>query len=267
MRYRIAPWIVFFAASVVSGLMTGYLTWKAVASLALFSSTVYAAKTFHQYRALRVLLLVATTGIMTLALSMHKFPGFANPALAENMRFSSDAPATTLHTNFDMISAGLILMALFCNPVHGLTQWKHLLRRTAPIAAVTLVIVFSCAVGMGYVRFNVKVTSYTAIFLITNLLFTCVAEEAFFRGFMQEQLMRGMSGWRAGITVATAISAALFGVSHASGGFLLVLLATIAGLGYAYAYLSTRRVEAAILTHFLLNAVHFVAFTYPNLVE
>jgi membrane protease YdiL (CAAX protease family) len=48
---------------------------------------------------------------------------------------------------------------------------------------------------------------------------------------------------------------------------MLVLFATLAGLGYAAAYLRSGRIEGAILTHFALNAVHFVAFTYPALVR
>jgi membrane protease YdiL (CAAX protease family) len=39
----------------------------------------------------------------------------------------------------------------------------------------------------------------------------------------------------------------------------------VAGLHYAAAYLVTRRIEGAILTHFALNATHFLAFTYPGL--
>jgi membrane protease YdiL (CAAX protease family) len=70
--------------------------------------------------------------------------------------------------------------------------------------------------------------------------FTCVTEEAFFRGFLLAQLARGWSGSRYG-------------------------LAAVAGFGYAMAYLRTGRIEAAILTHFALNALHFLAFTYPGL--
>ena len=61
-----------------------------------------------------------------------------------------------------------------------------------------------------------------------------------------------------------AIAALLFGIAHAKGGPLLIVLASIAGVGYGYAYLSSKRIEAAILTHFALNALHFVAFTYPR---
>jgi len=92
-----------------------------------------------------------------------------------------------------------------------------------------------------------------------------VTEEAFFRGFIQENLQRLLS--RIGITshIAVFISAALFGLAHAHGGSTLVLLATIAGIGYGYAYRLTGRLEAAICTHFCLNAIHFIFFSYPSL--
>jgi membrane protease YdiL (CAAX protease family) len=44
-----------------------------------------------------------------------------------------------------------------------------------------------------------------------------------------------------------------------------VLLATIAGTGYGLAYQRSGRVEMAILTHFAVNATHFLLFTYPAL--
>ena len=59
--------------------------------------------------------------------------------------------------------------------------------------------------------------------------------------------------------------AVLFGLAHAAGGPLLVLLAALAGAGYSLAYAATRRIESAVLAHFVLNAVHFVGFSYPHL--
>lgn len=45
-----------------------------------------------------------------------------------------------------------------------------------------------------------------------------------------------------------------------------VALATVAGAGYGWAYQRAGgRIEASILTHFALNAVHFFFFTYPAL--
>jgi len=43
------------------------------------------------------------------------------------------------------------------------------------------------------------------------------------------------------------------------------VLSTVAGLGYGWVYQRTGRIEASILTHFALNLVHFLLFTYPAL--
>lgn len=265
-RYSIPSWAALFVTAIIGGLVQGYLAWQAIPVLALFALIAYAATIPTTNRIVRIALLLAT-GYMALAMSQHKFAGFVQASLADNVRFSSDAPPMTHHASFDMISAGLILMAMFCNPAEKLAEWKDALRSVAPIIIGTLVIVLGIALVIGYVHWDFKLSSYTPIFLATNLLFTCVTEEAFFRGFMQEQLTRAMSGWRAGPLLALSVSALLFGIAHVKGGPLFVLLAAIAGLNYGYAYLKTRRIEASILTHFSLNAVHFIAFTYPNIIK
>jgi hypothetical protein len=142
-----------------------------------------------------------------------------------------------------------------------------MLRRTLPVLAATLVVVLGCGVLLGVVRPDVKWLPATPWFLVNNLLFTCVTEEAFFRGFLLAGLARGIGERRAGVALAVVVSTLLFGLAHAPGGPLLVVFATLAGFGYAAAYLRSGRIEGAILTHFALNAVHFVAFTYPALMR
>ena len=93
---------------------------------------------------------------------------------------------------------------------------------------------------------------------MTNLFFTCVAEEAFFRGFLQRELGRALVGFGGGQPLAVGGSAALFGLAHWAGGWSYVLLAALAGLGYALAFRASGRIEMAILAHFGLNAVHFL---------
>ncbi len=92
-----------------------------------------------------------------------------------------------------------------------------------------------------------------------------LAEEAFFRGFLQREVEHALDGRPHAAAIAVAASAILFGLAHAAGGWHYVLLATLAGTGYAMAYQRTGRVEAAILTHFAVNATHFLLFTYPTL--
>ena len=43
------------------------------------------------------------------------------------------------------------------------------------------------------------------------------------------------------------------------------LLAGLSGAGYAVVFQRTARLEMAALTHFTVNAVHFLLFTYPAL--
>jgi uncharacterized protein len=100
---------------------------------------------------------------------------------------------------------------------------------------------------------------------VTNLLFVCVAEEAFFRGLIQDRLGKSLSGIRFGTMISIACSAVLFGAAHLGGGAVYAGIAMLAGLGYACSYAIVKRIEAPILVHFGLNAVHFIVFTYPRI--
>lgn len=198
-------------------------------------------------------------------LALHRVPGFFNPVVAEGIVFSSGAPPLSLRLNLDTAIAGIVLMGVFCKPLRDAEAWRSMLQRVWPVPLATLAVVLGIGWGLGYVRADLKWTAYSAFFLLSNLLITCVTEEAFFRGFLLAGFARLLERWKAGTAIALVLSAVLFGMAHARGGLPLVLLAAIAGLFYGGAYLRTRRIEGAILTHFTLNAVHFIAFTYPAL--
>jgi membrane protease YdiL (CAAX protease family) len=139
---------------------------------------------------------------------------------------------------------------------------------TIALACVaTAALSIGVAMAAGYVRFEPKWDATAPAFLVANLLFTCVAEEVLTRGVIQEGLIR-LAGrrrhpaWR---WLAIAVSTIVFGLAHAGGGAIWMLVATIAGLGYALVYARTRTIEGAILVHFAVNAAHFIGFTYPRL--
>ena len=93
-----------------------------------------------------------------------------------------------------------------------------------------------------------------------------IAEEALFRGVIQRQLQgpesSGMSSQSVGGLILAAV---IFGAAHYAGGRWSVVLATIAGLGYGWVFWRTDRIEASILTHFLVNTAHILGFSYPAL--
>ena len=261
---RIAPWLILFACAVVSGLLRGYLKPVAIVELGVFAVCAHLAGNSDE-KNLRRLVFSILTLIGALALAMHLLPGFNNPIIAANVKFSEDAAMYTQYLNFDKGAVGLILVAILCARAHALADWGAMLRRAVPVAIATSIIVILTALLSGFVKFEFKISSYTLLFLVTNLLFTCVAEEAFFRGFVQDRLAASLRRFHFGGATAIACSAILFGLSHTGGGVRYVIMATLVGLGSAYAYSITRRIEAPIITHFCLNAVHFVWFTYPHL--
>lgn len=258
-------WCAGLLVACVAGLATGVLDWRGVAVTAVCLALALAARMGDRAR-VRIPLLVST-GVCALLLALHRLPGFHNPVLVDHVQVSAGAPPFTLYANFDKAIAGIVLMGVFCAPIRTRAGWLPMLRRTLPVLAATLVVVLGAGVLLGVVRPDVKWLPATPWFLVNNLLVTCVTEEAFFRGFLLAGLARGMEGRRHGVAVAVAVSTLLFGLAHAAGGPMLVLFATLAGFGYAAAFLRSGRIEGAILTHFALNAVHFVAFTYPALVR
>lgn len=256
-------WCPGLALACAAGLAGGVLDWRAPLWILAYAALAIAAR--EAPRAwVRVPLLILT-GVSAFLFALHRFPGFYNPVLAAGIRFSAGTPPFTLRANADTAVAGIVLMGVFCERISSLADWRAMLRRVWPVVLSTLVIVLGLGWALGYVRPDWKWTPYSAWFLASNLLFTCVTEEAFFRGFVLERLARGMGRWQGGVLVAALLSSLLFGLAHARGGTLLMVLATLAGIHYAVAYLRSRRIEGAILTHFALNAVHFVAFSYPNL--
>jgi membrane protease YdiL (CAAX protease family) len=136
-------------------------------------------------------------------------------------------------------------------------------RTICAASLLTTAAVLGCATALGVISFDPKWPAAPWAFLAVNLLFTCVAEEAFFRGLIQERLatIRPESG--AVAKAAVVASASLFAAAHLPGGTVQAALAGMAGLGCAVAYQRTRRIEAAVATHFTVNAVHFLGFTYP----
>ena len=257
----VPTWPSLYLIAIACALAAQVLEWVALVPILALAALCWLACTTDR----RVLALVSTACAVVLALAMalHVVPGFHNPRLYYGVRFSDDSTAFTSYLNFDKASAGLFLLAAFSRRISTRRDAGTTLARTAVASLSTACVVLAIAYLLGSIAFAPKLPPLWAAFLAANLLFTCVAEEAFFRGFLQERIaqLRGESIVLA--VVAVVSSAALFGLVHLGAGPAQASLAGIAGLGYALAYQWTRRIEAAIAAHFVLNAAHFIFFTYP----
>ena len=211
-------------------------------------------------------LLALATIVFSLAIMAHVVPGFSNTLIVRDAVLSPGAVPYTLYMNFDKGQIGLFLLAFGPPLITRRTNWAAMLKVTLPAALALIVTLMVCALLIGQVRFEPKGPAFLAIWLWSNLFFTAAAEEALFRGVIQ----RLLQGWTASASPARATmgllaAAVVFGAAHFGGGLSSVILATIAGIGYGWVFWRTSRIEASILTHFLVNTAHILGFTYPAL--
>jgi membrane protease YdiL (CAAX protease family) len=264
--FRVSAWIPGLAIAVGTAVVLGAMQAPGVLALLLLASLCVGWQR-ASHRVARGLLLAAIA-LLSLALALHQVPGFANPLLVDQLQVSAASAAVSLYLNLDKTAVGIVLCATFAAPARGRAAWSAVLAAW-PVVVATPLIVLLAGYGAGVIAIDPKWFAswfhYAPLFLLTNLLTTCLAEEAFFRALVQGRLADALSHRPDGARIAVAVAALLFGVAHAHGGPALIVLATFAGFGYGLAYQRSGRIEAAILTHFALNATHFLMFTYPAL--
>lgn len=262
-RWTLAPWMPLLTLAVAMGLQDGRLDASAATGIVLLGITAWG--TTHAPNAWQRRSLLALSLLLALLLALHRWPGFHNVLVLPSAAMTADARPFMLFANLDKGSAGLLLLALLAPRCHAWREWQEMLCKTLLPGAVTIALVMGAACVAGLVRPALKWPDFTVEFLAINLLLTVVAEEAFFRGVIQHRLQSALQNIRGGTGLAMTASALLFGAAHLGGGLSYAAMAGMAGLGYAWVFQRTGRLEAPILLHFMLNAVHFLGFTYPAL--
>ena len=193
--------------------------------------------------------------LWALALTLHLVPGFDNLKVLDRVQAGPASVPFTLYLNLDkpLIFFGLLLAWPALLGPGGTMRWRPLALLILPLAALLIT-----AWQLGALKPEVGLPHWWWLFAFNNLLFTCVAEEALFRGFIQQGVASRSKPWL-GLLVASL----LFGAAHLAGGPLLVLLAALAGACYGLAFLLSGRLSVAIAIHFLFNFAHLALFTYP----
>ncbi len=263
-------WLGLLLVTIISGYLSGLVTAIAILPIALMVLACWYCGQLTMSDALQPVLkgiVAIVVLIIAILLGFHLLPGFNNQTLVRNLVISPGSAPYTQWLNFDKTIAGLLILGLcYRGLMTTRREWMEALRRAAPIILINIAIVVGLAFVFGFVRFDPKWSAFFPMWAIVNLFFTCMSEEALFRGFIQRELDLRLQKYRFGRVVAIAVSAILFGLIHYAGGVTYVLLAMVAGVGYAIVFQRSGRIEMAILAHFLLNTVHFLLLTYPRAV-
>lgn len=193
--------------------------------------------------------------LWAMALTLHLVPGFDNLKVLDRVQAGPASVPFTLYLNLDkpLIFFGLLLAWPALLGPGGTMRWRPLTLLILPLAALLIT-----AWQLGALKPEVGLPHWWWLFAFNNLVFTCVAEEALFRGLIQQGVASRSKPWL-GLLVASL----LFGAAHLAGGPLLVLFAALAGACYGLAFQLSGRLSVAILLHFLFNFAHLALFTYP----
>lgn len=250
-------WLAPFSLALALGLACNALSYLSLAWILLALLGFYSAQKWAQ--SARWMLVVL--GIFVLAMGMNLLPGFNKIQLISPRLLGNSTHLFALEFRLAKPIAGLFVLAFIaqrCGSLKELMQsllmLKHWVLPTLAVLAVGMLL------GLAV---DVKFFMWTPIFILSNLFFSVIPEEAFFRGFMQQPLHNrfGKALW------IIPLMAILFALVHTPPAYMDPLtfyaLIGLAGACYAWVYSIKQRIELAIAAHCLLNTLHFIFFTYP----
>lgn len=245
---------------IITAAIGGYVTvldWRAMVFLAVLAivTAVYCKfsnKTLHTV--LEGFLLLVSVGLM-----QHLIPGFHNLRVLDGVNVGPESSPFFMYYNFDKALVPFVLLicqkSLFSADSYSKAKIWHWL---ALVMAVPVLLM--AAVSFGGLKVEFHLPEWLFPYLLSNIFFVSLAEEAFFRGYLQKRLSSVFNP-----VLALFITSMLFGGLHYSGGSLLVIFATLAGLIYGLAWMLSGKLWVAVLFHVGLNLCHLLFFTYPVL--
>lgn len=201
--------------------------------------------------------------ILSIPLMFHfSFLGFDNYKYINAVTLSPHAVPYSLYFNLDKTAVGIFIIAFSFKSLK--VNVLFIAKQLAIHLLLMALLFFVLTTVLGYSKFEPKLPYFTPVWIVVNLFFTCLAEEAIFRRLIQQKVYETVSSKYA-LAISLLVASLAFGIAHYNGGILYVLLASVAGLFYGYIYYKTKRIEASMLLHVLFNLTHLLLFTYPAL--
>jgi membrane protease YdiL (CAAX protease family) len=258
-------WGSFLLIAYILAFTTGITTWMSLIPVfILFFCHFFLKKDLK--KSARFLLFCMATGV-SLALAFHFLPGFQNWKIASQLCLSPGSYPYALWLNFDKPFIGLFVLALSIPLISSKSDLFKVLKTAVPLSILGILLIMAISLHFELVRWDPKIPVITLIWLLDNLILVAIPEEAFFRGFIQREIFNWFGKTPLGGLGSIFVTSIFFTLLHliwvADLPFLCLVF--IASVIYGIIYQITRSIEASILCHFALNAIHFFFFTYPAL--
>ncbi|HET8710040.1 MAG TPA: CPBP family intramembrane glutamic endopeptidase [Spongiibacteraceae bacterium] len=243
-------WVPYLATVIIIGLLgftaTGFVAYPTtIVAMIVFTlvATIYSTQKEFWKRQIRY-------GGMLLGLlaGFHQVHGIETvPLYSKWWEYGSKLLAFDFP--IDKAYAGLLL-ALIAAQFHPQKRnWRNIWLVPVGVGGFLLLVYL-----LGH-PIQYTVPKYAAAFLFVNLMETCFAEELFFRGALQRELMLYLAP-----IPAIVIAAILFGLVHVFRGWEFVMLATISGVLHGFVYRRTGVLSLSVLSHFCVNVAWIALF-------
>lgn len=168
----------------------------------------------------------------------------------------------TIGGRFDKGFAGCIVLLLI--PLVDYFKSTTLSSKSWWTIPASIIALAGVALGSGILKPDVKIPIGWERFVISNILISCAAEEALFRGVIFSGLMRVTKNLKAvySAVVTIGVSTILFTSVH-GGPAAYLLLVFLVGAACGVVRYKTGSVNASLITHAGANMVHFFLLSYP----
>jgi uncharacterized protein len=200
----------------------------------------------------RFLLAVIAILIVT-GLNFHWIPGFSNWHVSGHFWINYDRPFM-----------GLFVLAFLLPLLRTPAEWYQVALKAIPLTLVAVFVLAILALPSGVIDWHIKIPSHFFARITSNLFLASIPEEAFFRGFVQQEIFKSLGAGLKGTIGAVLGASLLFAVFHIGWTCSVPMLGFVflAGVLYGAIYQYTKAIEASIFCHFCVNLFHMTLFTY-----
>lgn len=203
--------------------------------------------------------------LITIGLSTHILPGFNNMIYLKNYAVSEASRPHDEYWNFDKPFLMLCLLNYYMEGYYKRGNLAHSIKVGLALTLVCALVLIIAGTGLGYIALDIKWPDIIYSWAFLNFV-AILAEEGFYRAFLQRLIADYSVKFipKYGEILALFITSSLFGISHYKMGFIHAILCSVAGFLFGYGLTKSKRVEACMISHFMLNMLHLTLFTYPN---
>ena len=254
---EIPLWVIPFGITIILGVFSGALSPLSLVWIGIAIFGFYSVKKWPKYSTW----ILIPLGFFILVLGMNLLPGFNKIQLISPRLLGNSTHQFYLDFKLAKPITGLLLLAFIAQKCASLKEFFNSITLVQKWAFPTLVVL---GVGMALgLAVDVKFFIWTPVFIVCNVFFTVIPEEAFFRGLLQQPLQNrfGKTLW------IIPLMAVLFALVHIPPTHIdpikFYAVIGLAGACYAWAYRIRDRIELSIASHTLLNTIHFIFLTYP----